>query len=1047
MSLFDLVAKLTLDQSGYEQGLKEASGSASKFASAVGTGLKAGATAVAALGTAVAFAGNSFVKQAGEVASYGDHIDKMSQKIGISAEAYQEWDAVLQHSGASIDSLQPAMKTLATAAQNGSDAFEKLGISQEEVASLSAEDLFSKVISGLQSMGESTERTALASKLLGRGATELGALLNTSAEETQAMKNRVKELGGVLSNDAVKAAAKYKDQLQDLQTASKSIRRNLASEFLPGITKTMEGLTEIFAKNTNLGLEKISEGIDNIISGISEKIPTIVNVASELINALVKAIAKNLPTLFSSGASLMLQLFNGLVENLPMIVEAGINTVVSIADGIANNLEELVPSVVLAVTKVAQVIIDNLPLVLNAALEIVKGLAQGILNAIPTLIEALPDLITSIVNFIVGAVPQIIDAGIELLTSIVGALPDIIKKIVEELPKIIENIVNALTDPQNIESIIQGSVDLLMSMVKAIPEIAVAIVENMPQIIAAIVQGLAQGALSVGEAFFDLLFGGFSDADERASQAISETVLSMQAYADKLNDIKPNIVDVNSLLSEQGNSIWDLNHAIDEAENGITEILRTAMQEQRTLRQEDIDAIRGYRDEINRLEQEKMSIYQSQQQAIYESIKRNASSLTLEQANQMIKNAEKARDETLAAANEMYMNELAMIENRKNAGEFLTDQQYQAEIDAAERHYAEQQQNTERFYTASLAEVEKYSSEWVGAETEKWKKIIAANDNYQNSFSGSTLDFFNSIGIDTAKFSGNLQETYAEMFKHIDMESTRGFFDTLQTFKAGGRDIEGANKETAEAILGSFENLPADLDDLGKQTLLGMTAGLTSQIPELADTSEMSAAEIVDAIEKYLGIASPSKVLMEVGENTILGLIEGLESKQTALSTASSGVISKMKDATNGSRDSFYNVGYNMAEGMRQGFLSQEYSLKSSVSNMISRVNYAARAKLDINSPSKVWMKMGEQTGEGFEIGLQDSMAEAIDGMNSLFDDMSNVTPMFGQPEVGAVGNRNYVDSVVININGVEAEDIDDLAERVSEAIWATAERKETAYA
>ena len=156
---------------------------------------KIGAVAFAAVGSAAVGATTAVVKTTGEVAAYGDEIDKMSQKMGISAQAYQEWDAVMQHSGTSMESLKTSMKTMASAAENGNEAFQALGISEEEVATLSQEALFDKVIAGLQGMEEGTERTYIASQLLGRGATELGALLNTSAEDTQAMKDRLHELG------------------------------------------------------------------------------------------------------------------------------------------------------------------------------------------------------------------------------------------------------------------------------------------------------------------------------------------------------------------------------------------------------------------------------------------------------------------------------------------------------------------------------------------------------------------------------------------------------------------------------------------------------------------------------------------------------------------------------------------------------------------------------------------------------------------------------------------------------------------------------------
>ena len=188
MNIFELMGRLTLDTSEYEAGLDEAEKDSESFgtklSNTMGTVAKVGGAGMLALGTATAMAGKALVDNMNEVGAYGDNIDKLSQKMGISAKAYQEWDFIAQHSGTSMASLRSSFKTLSTAVQNGSEGFEALGISLEDATAMSTEDLFSAVIAGLQNMEEGTERTALASKLLGRGAMELGALLNTSAEET-----------------------------------------------------------------------------------------------------------------------------------------------------------------------------------------------------------------------------------------------------------------------------------------------------------------------------------------------------------------------------------------------------------------------------------------------------------------------------------------------------------------------------------------------------------------------------------------------------------------------------------------------------------------------------------------------------------------------------------------------------------------------------------------------------------------------------------------------------------------------------------------------
>lgn len=489
MNVFELFAKISLDTKDYESGLTEAKGKAQKFASGVATGAKVGAAAVAAIGTAVMGAGAAFVDQTGKVAEYGDHIDKMSQKIGISAKAYQEWDAIMQHSGASIDSLRPAMKTLATQAQQGNEAFQKLGISEEKVASLSSEDLFAEVIKGLQGMEEGTERTYLASQLLGRGATELGALLNTSAEETENMRQKVHELGGVMSDEAVKAAAKYQDTLQDLQTGIQSLKRNLVSEFLPSVTTVMEGLTEIFTGSSDKGLEIISEGINNLITKLTEELPKFLEVVSGIAQAILEGIVENLPKIVEAGTDIVLKLFDGIIQNLPKIIEAGIKAIVALINGIAKALPKLVPAIVNGVLLVVKTLIENLPLLLNAVLTIMKELAKGIVKAIPVIIEALPEIIKAIVEFFMDAIPQIIEAGIELLTSLIAALPDIILAIVKALPELIAGIIEGILS--HIGEFVAAGVELLVALITDIPTIILEIVKRIPEIVEGIIDGFA----------------------------------------------------------------------------------------------------------------------------------------------------------------------------------------------------------------------------------------------------------------------------------------------------------------------------------------------------------------------------------------------------------------------------------------------------------------------------------------------------------------------------------------------------------------------------
>lgn len=466
MDLFNLVARLTLDLSEYEKGLGNAETKGSTFGSGLKKAATVGAAAVAAVGSAAIAAGTSLVKSTGDVAAYGDNIDKMSQKMGISAQAYQEWDAIMQHSGTSIDALKPSMKTLATQAEKGNDAFQKLGISEKEVASLSQEDLFAKVITGLQGMEEGTERTYITSQLLGRGATELGALLNTSAEETQKMRDRVHELGGVMSDDAVKASAQFQDTLQDMSTGFDSLKRNMLSEFLPAITDVMDGLTNLFTGDYDEGIERISEGVGQAIDKISEMLPKILEVGKNILLTLGNAIIQNLPVIMPALADLVMGIGQSIIDNLPMLVSTGLQIILQLANSISQALPTLIPTIVDVVLQIVQTLVDNVDLMVDAAIALITGLTEGIINSLPILIEKSPEIIIAIVDALVENFPKIVEAAFDLIVTLATALIDNIPEIANAILKINEEI-NAKFDEVAQKALSWGA-DLIKNFIEGI---------------------------------------------------------------------------------------------------------------------------------------------------------------------------------------------------------------------------------------------------------------------------------------------------------------------------------------------------------------------------------------------------------------------------------------------------------------------------------------------------------------------------------------------------------------------------------------------------
>lgn len=403
----------------------------------VAAGLKATAAVIAAAmaaATAAAVAtGKAFISAANDVAEWGDTVDKESQKMNMTAEGYQTWAFILEHAGASIDGMKTAMKKLTIAAEENNDAFAALGISQEQLAEMSPEETWNATIAALQNVADEGERTALANELLGKGAVELAPLFNMTAEETEELKTQVKDLGGIMSDDAVKAAAEFEDELQNMKVSLKGVKNSIMSQFLPGMSSVMKGLSMVFSGQG--GLEEIRTGLDSIISQITTLTPTFLELASVIVMSLLDAFGPMLPGLLSG-------LFGFLNEALVSLVVL---------------VPTLLPVITSAVTSLLQIVFQCLPLITSSLLTLVTDLATWLASGdnVKTFSNGIVLLVTSIVKQIGMVLPILLPAIVSIISQVATTIttPENIALILDAVLLVIGAVIMALANsvPEFIE--------------------------------------------------------------------------------------------------------------------------------------------------------------------------------------------------------------------------------------------------------------------------------------------------------------------------------------------------------------------------------------------------------------------------------------------------------------------------------------------------------------------------------------------------------------------------------------------------------------------
>lgn len=447
MNLFNLFAKLTLDNSEYEAKMKDSQKTASSFSSKIGVAMKTGARAVAAFGTAVVAASALVAKLAINAIDYGSQIDDNAQKIGFSTEAYQFWSLVLERAGSNAEQLNMAIRNMTTFTQNLADGqgealltLQKLGIGYEEFMAMTPEEQFYTLIDALQGMTDETEKTQIAQEIFGnRVYQELLPLLGMEQGSLEDLHKEFEDLGLIMSDDTIKAMAAVGDKLDNLKNTFKVAAATIGADLLPEISLLIDGLTGL-AQGSDDAMQMLSDGLVGLISKVSQSLPTIISVAGDLLSEIIVGLGKVLsnPELINSLVDVVEALLFKVVEIIPTLTQSIADIAVALFDALLHldwgtliiNLTEVLLDIVLV--QLPTMLTEMLYSLIEAVFDLFftqdgqKALAEFGITLAETIINSLIAGVESGVNLLVDGINGLLD-GISGIWTWIGipAIPDV----------------------------------------------------------------------------------------------------------------------------------------------------------------------------------------------------------------------------------------------------------------------------------------------------------------------------------------------------------------------------------------------------------------------------------------------------------------------------------------------------------------------------------------------------------------------------------------------------------------------------------------------
>ena len=460
MDVFDLFAKITLDSSEYEKGLKNAKSSASGLtglfgkvgsaASTVGKGIFNVATNVAKVSVAATTAGATAISALTGLAinSYADYeqlvggvetlyktsADKVQQyaadaykTAGLSANEYM--NTATTFAAALVSSLggdtEQAAELANTAIGDMSDNANKMGTDMESIQN--AYNGFSK-----------QNYTMLDNLKLGYGGTkqEMQRLLDDANKLNAAQGNYTKYSIDSYA-DVVSAIHDVQNEMGITGTTSKEASTTIQGSVNATKSAWSNLVTGIADDNANFE-QLIRNFVDSATTAASNIIPRIeaaLNVAAKLIESLVPPIMAELP---------------GLIETvLPQLAQSAVNIVQTLVTGISANAAQLIDSAIQIITVLGNGIYQMLPTVAQSALQIVLTLVSKLNENLPQMLDTAGQMLIAFVEGVSEHLPDIMLAAASivetLLTYFIEHLPDIVEGAMQMGDAVIDGIIDGIS--------------------------------------------------------------------------------------------------------------------------------------------------------------------------------------------------------------------------------------------------------------------------------------------------------------------------------------------------------------------------------------------------------------------------------------------------------------------------------------------------------------------------------------------------------------------------------------------------------------------------
>ena len=280
-----------------------------------------------------------------------------------------------------------------------------------------------------------------------------------------------------------------------------------------------------------------------------------------------------------------------------------------------------------------------------------------------------------------------------------------------------------------------------------------------------------------------------------------------------------------------------------------------------------------------------------------------------------------------------------------------------------------------------------------GLKTTDAVAAAAALKDISQSLSGVDTTALSNTATTSASLStlGTNLKSFFGSTSGIDTSNTSAISSALSTLGKTNINTDTSSYKQEGAKAAEAYGMGFKSSDITKSTSALVSKAVTS----LASKAVTYKPPGVSGGTKYgEGAKSTEGNITKVGGTLASGFASALRAGANGARSAGNVLGSAAKSGASGY--SLYGVGENLAESLRSGIRDVAYKVANAAAAMAKAAYDAARAALQINSPSKLFMGLGSGTVEGFVKGIDDHRNwsdRAAEGMaNSAFSTVASAT-------------------------------------------------------